>query len=58
MTYTEADKALLGWMPEKVKLLKENILRGRPYVWELRLSLADFCTLEEAITDKHILSWR
>lgn len=48
-TYTDADKALLECLPQQVDILRKNIDRGRPYVWELRLSLNDFYTLESAI---------
>lgn len=29
--------------------MKQSVLRGEPYVWKLRLSLAEFCDLESAI---------
>jgi hypothetical protein len=48
-TYTEADKALLGGFKNLMERLRHGIDIGRPYVWELRLSLDDFCQLESAI---------
>ncbi|WP_148296605.1 hypothetical protein [Phocaeicola paurosaccharolyticus] len=47
--YTDADNILLGCLQTKVNSLRKNICNGRPYVWKLRLSLGDFCTLESAI---------
>lgn len=46
---TEADETLLRCLPEQVARLRESIKKGRPYVWALRLSLADFKTLEAAL---------
>lgn len=49
MQQTESDKKLLHTLPQKVEEMKQSILRGAPYVWKLRLSLAEFCDLESAI---------
>ena len=48
-SYTDADKKLLECLPNEAERMRQNIARGKPYVWELRLSLDDFCTLESAI---------
>ena len=49
MQQTDSDKRLLLTLPQKVEEMKQSILRGEPYVWKLRLSLAEFCDLESAI---------
>lgn len=49
MQQTESDKRLLHTLPQKVEEMKQSVLRGEPYVWKLRLSLAEFCDLESAI---------
>ena len=49
MQQTESDKRLLHTLPQKVEEMKQSVLRGAPYVWKLRLSLAEFCDLESAI---------
>lgn len=46
---TDKDKQLLQWHPEYIKMFRELIGKGKPYVWELRLSLDDFTQLEGAI---------
>lgn len=51
MPQTEEDKILLNTLPHKVEEMKQNILRGEPYVWKLRLSLSDFCALESALNN-------
>jgi hypothetical protein len=48
---TQEDTLLLNCLPEKVKQFKDSIYVGRPYVWELRLSLEDFYALESAISN-------
>ena len=49
--YTEEDKKLLACLPECQEQLRKQIDVGRPYVWELRLSLEQFYILETAIAD-------
>ena len=51
MQQTDSDKRLLLTLPQKVEEMKQSILRGEPYVWKLRLSLAEFNDLESAIGD-------
>lgn len=51
MQQTESDKRLLHTLPQKVEEMKQSILCGEPYVWKLRLSLAEFYDLESAIGD-------
>lgn len=46
---TEADEQLLHCLSGQVDKLREGIESGRPYVWELRLSLADFKALDAAM---------
>ena len=46
---TKEDTSLLHCLPDKVEQLKQLIALGRPYVWELRLSLDEFYILESAI---------
>lgn len=46
---TSEDTSLLKCLPDKVDKLKQLIDAGRPYVWELRLSLNEFYELEAAI---------
>lgn len=46
---TTADTELLAWCPDKISLLQHNISVGRPYVWDLRLSLDNYETLESAL---------
>ena len=46
---TTADTELLAWCPDKISLLQHNISVGRPYVWDLRLSLNNYETLESAL---------
>ena len=47
--YTQEDTELANSLPQKVEQLRLGIDAGRPYVWELRLSLDEFCTLETAV---------
>lgn len=47
--YTEEDKKLLACLPKCQEQLRKQIDVGRPYVWELRLSLEQFYILETAI---------
>lgn len=49
--YTEEDKKLLACLPKCQEQLTKQIDVGRPYVWELRLSLEQFYILETAIAD-------
>lgn len=49
--YTEEDKKLLACLPKCQEQLRKQIDVGRPYVWELRLSLELFYILETAIAD-------
>lgn len=51
MQQTESDKRLLYTLPQKVEEMKQSILCGKPYVWKLRLSLAEFYDLESATGD-------
>ena len=51
MQLTDSDKRLLMTLHHKVEEMRQNIRQGEPYVWKLRLSLADFCDLESAIGD-------
>ena len=49
--YTEEDKKLLACLPKCQEQLRKQIDVGRPYIWELRLSLELFYILETAIAD-------
>ena len=49
--YTEEDRKLLECLPKCQEQLRKLIDVGRPYVWELRLSLEQFYILETAIAD-------
>lgn len=49
--YTEEDKKLLACLPKCQEQLRKQIDVGRPYVWELRLSLEQFYILETAIAN-------
>jgi hypothetical protein len=49
MQLTNEDTLLLKCLPNKVKQLRQSIDVGRPYVWELRLSLEEFYKIESAI---------
>ena len=51
MQQTQEDIQLLQCLVHRVEQLRQGILRGRPYVWELRLSLEEFYTLESAINN-------
>lgn len=51
MQQTKEDIKLLQCLPDKVFEFKQNILQGRPYVWELRLSLDEFYELESAVNN-------
>ncbi len=46
---TQEDTQLLQCLAPRVEQLRQGILHGRPYVWELRLSLEEFGSLESAI---------
>ncbi|MCQ2147228.1 MAG: hypothetical protein MJZ16_06900 [Bacteroidales bacterium] len=46
---TTEDTLLSKCLPGKVEKLKQLIDLGKPYVWQLRLSLEDFYVLERAI---------
>lgn len=47
---TQEDRFLQQCLPSKTAKLKELISNGRPYVWELRLSVDEFYCLETAIS--------
>lgn len=49
MSRTQEDENLLQSFAERIEQFRQGILRGRPYVWELRLSLEEFNSLESAI---------
>ena len=49
--YTEEDKKLLACLPKCQEQFRKQIDVGRPYVWELRLSLEQFYILETAIAN-------
>lgn len=49
MKLTIEDRELINVLPEKVEQFRQSIVSGRPYVWELRLSLGNFCELENAL---------
>ena len=49
MIITNEDILLRNCLAQKVKQYKRLIDSGRPYVWELRLSLNEFCQLELAL---------
>lgn len=51
MPKTQEDIRLIQCLKERVKQFRQGILSGRPYVWELRLSLDEFYTLENAINN-------
>lgn len=51
MQSTEEDIRLLKTLPHKVDEMRQNILRGEPYVWKLRLSLSEFCDIESAVNN-------
>ena len=51
---TQEDIQLLHCLSQKAEQFNLNNLNGRPYVWELRLSLDDFYTLETAIKNSII----
>lgn len=46
---TNEDTSLLKCLPDKQEKLRQLIDVGKPYVWELRLSLEEFYKLETAI---------
>lgn len=46
---TNEDTSLLKCLPDKQEKLRQLIDVGKPYVWELRLSLEEFYELETAI---------
>jgi len=49
MVQTNEDIRLQHCLSEKQQLFRKLIEKGRPYVWELRLSLEEFNTLEAAV---------
>ncbi len=49
--YTAEDRMLKACLAESQARLRQQIDVGRPYVWELRLSLQQFLQLETAIAD-------
>lgn len=49
MSRTQEDENLLQSFAERIEQFRQGVLRGRPYVWELRLSLEEFDALESAI---------
>lgn len=49
MLRTQEDENLLQSFAERIEQFRQGVLRGRPYVWELRLSLEEFDALESAI---------
>lgn len=49
--YTDEDRELLRWQPAVVECFRHSIGEGRPYVWALRLTLADFLDLEKAVKE-------
>ena len=51
MQQTQEDIQLLQLLKSRADQLRQGILRGRPYVWELRLSLDEFYALESAINN-------
>jgi len=51
MQQTQEDRHLLQCLNMRAEQLRQGILNGRPYVWELRLSLDEFNTLESAINN-------
>lgn len=51
MPQTQEDIQLIQCLHERVEQFRQGILNGRPYVWELRLSLDEFYTLESAINN-------
>lgn len=51
MQQTQEDIQLLQCLTIRREQLRQGILHGRPYVWELRLSLDEFCVLESAINN-------
>ncbi len=48
---TTEDNALLTTLTDKVKALRQHIGEGRPYVWLLRITPAEFNTLEARLRD-------
>lgn len=48
---TKEDIQLKECLARRVEQLRQGILHGRPYVWELRLSLDEFYKLESAINN-------
>lgn len=51
MLYTKEDILLRNCLADKVEQLRQSISDGRPYVWELRLSMEEFRQIEAAIAD-------
>ena len=48
---TKEDIQLKECLTRRVEQLRQGILHGRPYIWELRLDLDEFYTLESAINN-------
>ena len=46
---TQEDIQLQECLSRRVEQMRQGILHGRPYVWELRLSFDEFNALEAAI---------
>ena len=51
MQQTQEDIQLLQCLTIRTEQMRQGILRGRPYVWELRLSLEEFYALESSINN-------
>lgn len=51
MLETKEDILLRNCLADKVEQFRQNINDGRPYVWELRLSMGEFCKIETAIAN-------
>ena len=51
MQKTQADIELQQCLKERTEQLRQGIFHGRPYVWELRLSLDEFNAIESAINN-------
>ncbi len=51
MQTTQEDIRLSQCLTTRVEQLRQGILHGRPYVWELRLSQEEFYVLESAINE-------
>ena len=51
MQQTQEDIQLLQCLTIRTEQMRQGILHGRPYVWELRLSLEEFYVLESSINN-------